>query len=54
MMPPLTELPSGCAFRPRCPYATAECGEIPETRPYGAVGQSIRCFHPLSPPEESP
>jgi len=54
MMPPLTELPSGCAFRPRCPYASAECGEIPETRPYGAVGQSIRCFHPLSPPEGSP
>jgi peptide/nickel transport system ATP-binding protein len=50
MAPPLTELPSGCAFRPRCPYATAECGEAPETRPYGAVGQSIRCFHPLSSP----
>jgi peptide/nickel transport system ATP-binding protein len=50
MTPPPTELPSGCAFRPRCPYATAECGETPETRPYGAVGQSIRCFHPLSPP----
>jgi len=47
MMPPLTELPSGCAFRPRCPYASGECEEIPETRPYGAVGQSIRCFHPL-------
>jgi peptide/nickel transport system ATP-binding protein len=51
MMPPLTELPSGCAFRPRCVYATAECTETPETRPYGAVGQSIRCFHPLEPPE---
>jgi peptide/nickel transport system ATP-binding protein len=54
MMPPLTELPSGCAFRPRCPYASPECEEIPETRPYGAVGQSIRCFHPLSPPGASP
>jgi len=53
MTPPLTELPSGCAFRPRCPYATAECEETPETRPYGAVGQSIRCFHPLSPPDET-
>ncbi len=50
MMPPLTELPSGCAFRPRCAYASGECEEIPEVRPYGAVGQSIRCFHPLSPP----
>jgi peptide/nickel transport system ATP-binding protein len=54
MMPPLTELPSGCAFRPRCPYASAECEEIPETRPYGAVGQSIRCFHPLPPPGVGP
>jgi peptide/nickel transport system ATP-binding protein len=51
MMPPLTELPSGCAFRPRCLYATAECTETPETRPFGAIGQSIRCFHPLQTPE---
>ncbi|HZI84078.1 MAG TPA: ABC transporter ATP-binding protein [Casimicrobiaceae bacterium] len=47
MTPPLTDLPSGCHFRPRCPHATAECSEVPQTRPYGAVGQSIRCFHPL-------
>ena len=47
-MPPLlTELPGGCAFRPRCPYASAECAAIPELRPYGAPGQMIRCFHPL-------
>jgi peptide/nickel transport system ATP-binding protein len=50
MTPSLTELPSGCHFRPRCPNATAECTEVPETRPYGAVGQSIRCFHPLAAP----
>ncbi|HTS24128.1 MAG TPA: ABC transporter ATP-binding protein [Casimicrobiaceae bacterium] len=47
MTPPLTELPTGCHFRPRCPNATAECTEVPETRPCGAVGQSVRCFHPL-------
>jgi peptide/nickel transport system ATP-binding protein len=52
MTPPLTELPSGCAFRPRCLYATAECSETPETRPYGAIGQTIRCFHPLMPETE--
>ena len=47
-MPPLlTELPGGCAFRPRCPYASAECAAIPELRPYGAPAQMIRCFHPL-------
>jgi peptide/nickel transport system ATP-binding protein len=51
MMPSLTDLPAGCHFRPRCPNATAVCTEVPETRPYGAVGQSIRCFHPLQSPE---
>jgi peptide/nickel transport system ATP-binding protein len=50
MTPSLTELPSGCHFRPRCPNADAQCTEVPETRPYGAVGQSIRCFHPLAAP----
>ena len=50
MTPSLIELPPGCAFRSRCPYATAECEETPEMRPYGAIGQSIRCFHPLSAP----
>jgi peptide/nickel transport system ATP-binding protein len=49
-MPSRAELPPGCAFRPRCPYATAACGETPDLRPYGAVGQSIRCFHPLHGP----
>jgi peptide/nickel transport system ATP-binding protein len=50
MTPSLIELPLGCAFRSRCAYATAECAETPEMRLYGAIGQSIRCFHPLSPP----
>jgi peptide/nickel transport system ATP-binding protein len=54
MTPPLTELPTGCHFRPRCPNADAQCTEIPETRPYGAVGQSIRCFHPLASPRANP
>jgi peptide/nickel transport system ATP-binding protein len=51
MAPSLIELPPGCAFRPRCPYATVECEETPEMRYYGAIGQRIRCFHPLSPPD---
>lgn len=50
MTPALTEVVPGCAFRPRCPYATAECAQTPEMRPYGAMGGSVRCFHPLSPP----
>ena len=27
MMPDPSNLPKGCAFAPRCPYATAKCGE---------------------------
>ncbi len=50
MTPSRIDLPPGCAFRPRCPYATAECAETPQMRPHGAVGQSLRCFHPLPPP----
>jgi peptide/nickel transport system ATP-binding protein len=50
MPPSLSELPPGCAFRPRCLYATAECAQTPEMRSFGAIGQTIRCFHPLSRP----
>src|SRR5208282_4695954 len=50
MSPTLTDLPPGCAFRPRCPYATAECVQTPDLRAYGASGQALRCFHPLPPP----
>jgi peptide/nickel transport system ATP-binding protein len=49
MMPSPLELPTGCPFRPRCPYATVECEQVPETRPFGVSGRSLRCFHPLSP-----
>ena len=44
--PDPTNLPEGCHFHPRCPYATQECrqGEIPltEVRP----GHYCRCIHP--------
>src|SRR5262245_17640021 len=30
MAPSLTQLPSGCAFAPRCPRADAACGTMPE------------------------
>lgn len=50
MAPSLIDLPPGCAFRPRCPYATAECAVAPAMRDHGAIGQSLRCFHPLPPP----
>ena len=37
-------LPKGCLFSPRCPYATAECREkTPPTRELR--GGEVRCFH---------
>jgi peptide/nickel transport system ATP-binding protein len=47
MAPSPFDLPSGCPFRPRCAYATAQCEETPEMRPLSASGRSLRCFHPL-------
>ena len=37
-------LPAGCLFAPRCPYATAECHE--KTPPMQDLrGGDVRCFH---------
>ena len=47
MTPSLLELGTGCAFRSRCPRAQGDCEQDPEMRPYGAIGQAVRCFHPL-------
>ena len=44
-VPNLTELPSGCSFRPRCPHATAECAEYdPELREV-EPGREAACIH---------
>ncbi len=45
MTPSLLNLPSGCAFRARCPRADARCAEPPEMRRFGEDRQA-RCFHP--------
>ncbi len=47
MTPSLLDLPPGCAFRSRCPRAQADCEHDPEMRALGAIGQAVRCFHPL-------
>jgi peptide/nickel transport system ATP-binding protein len=43
--PPLSELPSGCAFAPRCPRAVAACAELPPLAAAG--GREFRCTRPL-------
>jgi peptide/nickel transport system ATP-binding protein len=43
-VPPLTALPPGCAFEPRCPLRVPECGAaMPELR-VAAPGQKARCI----------
>ena len=45
LMPDPINLPEGCAFHPRCPYATEECSSVNP----GAVelnpGHLVRCLH---------
>jgi oligopeptide/dipeptide ABC transporter ATP-binding protein len=44
MVPPLTNLPSGCKFNPRCPDVMDIClGREPALMPVGP-GQSARCY----------
>ena len=41
---PVATAPSGCAFHPRCPFATDRCrSEDPVLRPVG--GQMVACHH---------
>jgi len=46
MTPSLLNLPSGCAFRARCSYATEACKQPPPLES-GADGRRLRCFHPI-------
>jgi peptide/nickel transport system ATP-binding protein len=47
-MPSLMALPPGCAFRPRCRYAAADCGTMPALATSGGA-HDVRCHHPLAP-----
>jgi oligopeptide/dipeptide ABC transporter ATP-binding protein len=42
--PPLAELPTGCAFAPRCREVMAECGERPPEVTRIGVDRDVRCF----------
>ncbi|MCB9957312.1 MAG: ABC transporter ATP-binding protein [Rhodospirillaceae bacterium] len=46
MAPSPLNLPEGCAFRPRCAYATERCGQSPADREL-LPGRWGRCHHPL-------
>ncbi|WNW13421.1 ABC transporter ATP-binding protein [Pseudomonas sp. DTU_2021_1001937_2_SI_NGA_ILE_001] len=45
LAPSLGNLPSGCAFAPRCPRASQACQAEPPLELL-AGGRSVRCFHP--------
>ena len=45
LMPDPINLPTGCSFHPRCPYATRECVEnVPEAKEV-SPGHLVRCLH---------
>jgi peptide/nickel transport system ATP-binding protein len=43
--PDLIELPAGCKFHPRCPYATEKCHEEDPPMIEVAPGQTAACWH---------
>lgn len=45
MTPSLLNLPTGCAFGPRCPRADESCEDAPAAREF-APEREVRCFHP--------
>jgi peptide/nickel transport system ATP-binding protein len=47
MTPSLLHLPQGCAFRPRCAYATELCLTVPQATPV-LPDKSVRCWHVLA------
>jgi peptide/nickel transport system ATP-binding protein len=48
MTPSLLDLPAGCAFRSRCPFAGDDCRADPPMLAT-AAGRAVRCVRPLSP-----
>jgi oligopeptide/dipeptide ABC transporter ATP-binding protein len=47
MVPLLSQIPNGCRFAPRCPYATEQCTrEMPELVPVNEK-QKVRCWHAI-------
>jgi peptide/nickel transport system ATP-binding protein len=51
-VPPLAELPTGCAFAPRCREALAECGQRRPERTSFGIDHEVRCFAARGPNPE--
>jgi peptide/nickel transport system ATP-binding protein len=50
--PSLINLPKGCRFAPRCPYAQERCREEePPLRDADSPGHQFRCWYPVGTPE---
>ncbi|MBG6241459.1 MAG: ABC transporter ATP-binding protein [Candidatus Symbiopectobacterium sp. Dall1.0] len=45
-VPNLSQLPEGCAFRPRCTAATERCYQRPELHTLAASSQQVACWNP--------
>lgn len=45
MVPTLDNIPAGCRFAPRCPYADAMCHEQPPAYVERTEGHKVRCWH---------
>ena len=45
LMPDPINLPEGCPFHPRCPYATEECGRVNPGAIEVNLGHLVRCLH---------
>ncbi|MCI8594708.1 MAG: ABC transporter ATP-binding protein [Oscillospiraceae bacterium] len=45
-VPPLNDLPTGCRFSTRCPYATDRCRQEAPPLTELEAGHSVRCFFP--------
>ena len=44
LMPDPANLPSGCSFHPRCPFATEECSKVDPTQVEIEPGHFVKCL----------
>jgi oligopeptide/dipeptide ABC transporter ATP-binding protein len=47
-VPPLWDLPPGCAFAPRCPFAGERCRTERPSLVATEAGRRLACFHPVA------